>query len=493
MLHHPWLLLGVGGIALALLLSEQVLPQLPTRLADDPAAAERWLISTGADYGAAGDLLLALDMFDLRHSLLLRILLAFVALLLAVRLADQIGAALQLRRVQQLAAQASTDPPVVTPGEPLQLPTLAPLYRLRRTVPLDPVALRTRADLFLATRFARITQKPLALTEGAQETASVESGDGALPDPPALRFLAWRNPRSAYLRPLLVGGLLLLLFVAWMNATFGWMITLSVLGPGETARYAAQQLAVTYLAPDTAGPSAVQDATLRVQVGDRTETISVATRTTARLRGVDLRAALGPPGLLVQSSNEILTLPGQSNTSAQVGLVFAAVGDEEFVLLPEPAIVLRILRGLDEIDPHFLVEVFEGLEEVAAETMQPSQRLEVRAGQVQTVTLRNGAIVLQLMPLPALQIEARYLPGFWLLLPALTLIVAGAVGYGRPPIFLVMQVAPWPPDRSVIVAQSNAQAEKKALRHWLAAQADSAAHADGMSAVAVEPTEEGST
>jgi hypothetical protein len=292
------------------------------------------------------------------------------------------------------------------------------------------------------------------------------------------RLLAVRDRWAAYLRPLLPAGLLLTILFVWLVATRGWSITVPPLGPGEGERYALQQLNVHYALPqigssdgdETEGEVASPPVALDVTAGEETATIPVDGRTSARVDAVRVRAAYGPPGLLVQSVDGAaeLALPGQGARTHHVGLVFPEVGSEVFVLLPERAVALRILRGMDQTGSFFLIETFEGIEALDAGDVQPSSRMELRDDNPRTITLREGAVTLQLVPLPSLQVQVRYFPGVWLLTPALLLVIIGAGSYGWRPAFLVTQTAPWGAEQSVVVAQTNLAEEKALLADWLA-------------------------
>jgi hypothetical protein len=75
-------LLGLVSVALGLAI---LLPQIPAQAATEPQA---WLAVTVGGLGPAGDLFLALGLFDILHSLWFRLLLALIGLSLFVRAVD---------------------------------------------------------------------------------------------------------------------------------------------------------------------------------------------------------------------------------------------------------------------------------------------------------------------------------------------------------------------------------------------------------------------
>ena len=70
-------------------------------------------------------------------------------------------------------------------------------------------------------------------------------------------------------------------------------------------------------------------------------------------------------------------------------------------------------------------------------------------------------------PAPGIIIEAQFLPGVWLMLVALGLILIGATGYLRRTSYLLLQLAPWPMERTITVAQSDSRNEISAIQKVL--------------------------
>jgi hypothetical protein len=87
-------------------------------------------------------------------------------------------------------------------------------------------------------------------------------------------------------------------------------------------------------------------------------------------------------------------------------------------------------------------------------------RTEIGQDEIRTIELIRGERAgsqanLRIRFLPGLHVRVRYLPGDWLLWGGLVLALAGAVGYLRRPFFALVQLAPWPGERSVLVVQSS--------------------------------------
>jgi hypothetical protein len=60
--------------------------------------------------------------------------------------------------------------------------------------------------------------------------------------------------------------------------------------------------------------------------------------------------------------------------------------------------------------------------------------------------------------------SVRYQPASWLFWVALVLLLVGVVGFCYQPAFLLIQLAPWPMARTVVVAQSDRAEEIERLR-----------------------------
>jgi hypothetical protein len=96
-----------------------VFPQQPPGLQD--AAAERWLASAAGGYPGVGAFLRQIGVFDVLAGLWLRVLLAAVALIIALRLAvqaDALAAMLRVRREASTPEESVTDHPQSATGIP---------------------------------------------------------------------------------------------------------------------------------------------------------------------------------------------------------------------------------------------------------------------------------------------------------------------------------------------------------------------------------------
>ncbi len=240
-LADPLLLLGLTVAAFLLVLAGLLTPQMPHPVYADPAAAARWLLNAGIDFGSLGELWSALGLFNLLHSTLLRILLVLITLMLAILLADQIGTALILRGLPaRLSARTRH------PATPIVLPKGSSIYRTRSAFPMSIEALSSETDEHLATRFERTKRVSVNIGEnGDQVDSDAPTGDISAETARAdadhageeERFLCMRAVPFAYLRPLLVLGLLVGLLALWLNVTFGWEVISPSLAPTESFQY----------------------------------------------------------------------------------------------------------------------------------------------------------------------------------------------------------------------------------------------------------------
>lgn len=437
-LRRPLLLVIVGFFLLALVIVSLALPQLPGQYADDPAGATRWLLTTRNEYGSWGTFLNGLGLFDLIHSPLIRGGLALLGLLLLVHLGEQLADIHRSRRLPTLlsAAKAGT-------GEALPIPGSGEIFRSRSA--LDAPFGRM-AGVVSARLGDRFDASPSVLVRRAQV------GSGHADEAGEMRWLVQGHTWAYYLRPLLLAGILLALAVLWGGVNFGWEVTPAPLPPGSEYRFPRQGLSLAYtVLDDSAGPQS-QNSLLRVQLHDATQLLTVGRTRSARLENAVIWMTPDVPGIFLESDlPETLLLPGQSRATDRIGFVFPAPGSEESVLIPDADVGLRLVRLAEE--GRFLVETITGESGAAARSEisgDESRRIDLvrgdRMGQQVTVRLRF---------LPGLQVRVRYLPGDWLLWASLALVVAGCVGYLRRPFFALVQLGPWPEDRSVLVVQSN--------------------------------------
>ena len=481
-LRYPWLLISSGGIVLLLVLSSYYLQQLPSQLNDDPLATARWLMTVSADYGLFGDFLRGLGLFDLLHSPLLYLLFTLIGLILLVHLGDLMGAAWRLHRMTK---RLPTEGEAASAGIPLLIPTPQPVYRWRQAQPALPAELAQRLRDQLAANFDYVATMAVAFSTQAAPT------DTTVPEPipsssQEVRLFASRHLRWAMARPLFMLGLLVLWFVIWLILTFGWAVMPASLAPGAEYRYAAHELVLQYQATEQANTLKPE---LAVHVGEgsyaagcsgceRTGRASVSLPAAlpgrTRIGSVEVTTTPGAPGLLLSTvsstvSNTIsnsgqgeplLQRPGQSNRANAIGLVFPNPGSEESVVLPDQAVVLRIVRMPDSANGAFTVEIQDN-------DKRPVQHLQINKAKRETLQLNGKTVVLRFVPLPSLDVAACYVPDAWLLWLALVLILLGAVGFWYQPAFILAQLAPWPKNRTVLVVQSDVQREVDAVRRWV--------------------------
>ena len=437
-LRQPLLLVVVGVGMLLFVLVGLSLPQLPGQYADDPAGATRWLLTTRNEYGALGALLNGLGLFDLIHSPLVRIGLALLGLLLLVHLGEQLADIQRSRRLPGLLAAAKGDA-----GEPLPIAGTGQIFRSR--LALD--APFSRMSGVVGARLGdRFDANPSVLVRRTQlGGGAADTSDGEM------RWLVQGHTWAYYLRPLLLLGILLALAVLWGSVNFGWEVAPAPLAPGSEFHFSRQGLRLGYSVMNENSGSG-QVAALQVQLGDSTQLLPVGSTRTARLNNTSIRMQANVPGIFLESDTPgMLLLPGQSRTTDRIGFVFPTAGSEESVLIPDGDVGLRLVRLAEE--GRFLVETI------------PSQggavtRGEISQDETRTIELIRGERAgseasLRIRFLPGLNVRVRYLPGDWLLWGALVLGLAGAVGYLRRPFFALVQLAPWPDERSVLVVQSS--------------------------------------
>jgi len=434
-LRRPLLLISVAGFLLLLVIVGLALPQLPGQYADDPAGATRWLLTTRNEYGGLGTLLNGLGLFDLIHSPLIRAGLAVLGLLLLIHLGEQLADIQRSRRLPALLAA-----PIDGTGEPLPIPGSGQVFRSRSGLDAAFAQMSGAISRRLGNRF---DANPSVLVRRAQVSDTPENEEGEM------RWLVQGHVWAYYVRPLLLAGILLALAVLWAGVNFGWEVTPAPLPPGGDFRFPQQGLHLRYA---VIGEQGSQSAALQVELGDATQLLAVGRSQTARLNNTNIRMQSDVPGIYVESDKPgTLLLPGQNGTTDRIGFVFPAPGSEESVLIPDGDVALRLVRLVE--DGQFLVETIAG--DSGAVT-----RSEISQDDVRSVVLLRGEqagsqATIRLRFLPGLTVHLRYLPGDGLLWAALILVLAGAAGYLRRPFFALVQLAPWPGERSVLVVQSS--------------------------------------
>lgn len=477
-------LLGlVGGLIFLLYLGAALIQQMPGQIADDPAAATRWLLTLGEEYGVFGNVLRTLGLFDVRHNPVLQLLLAIIALIILVRLGNTLAT---LWRFWQ-SAQWLTIPGVLA-GMPLSLPSTQSLYRLRQATTQMPAALATQLTQELTPQFAEVlsttlsvTAPPMAIVEtrttpsSASEVATGESAPAT-----ERRLLARRHYVPwLWLQPLFYGGLLLALAAIWIILLAGWEITPPPLAPGEQYRATTQRVTLSYTILEHGDELAP---TLGVEMADSVQQVPLGEKRWLQLGQVTLQANAGPPALWISSKEAAVTLsrPSQSQNTMDLGLIFPTLGSEDSVVV-ENRVGLRIVRvavlpeaikanASDDSHnttdsplgtaPHeqFLVEVYQ------PDAGKPVQTIVVSGPATAKIQVSGKVRELRFVPISSMAAAVRYQPAIWLLWVALMLVVVGAIGYCYRPAFLLLQLAPWPTGRTVVVAQSDVAAEIERLR-----------------------------
>ncbi len=436
-LLRPWLLLALAGLALILVVTAAVLPQLPGQFVTDPVSASRWFLTTANDYGSVGGTLRDLGLFDLTHSLTLRFLLAGLGLLLLLHTGELVGRAWAMHRLSAAVAEAGA-----TAGEPVALNMGSMVQRQRVAVDRLPVDLTEAVGEQMATQFPAV-----------QTTTHLLEGDGNREGGVESRLLGVEHGWAAWLRAAGGVGLMLGLAAMWLAVNLGWAVDLPLLTPGATFRYAPHVFSLAYTVPNRRPP-----AQLQIGVGEAQTTLSpVGPNRTARLGTVSVSAESVSPGLFIVTNRAALAPAGQGQLLDQVGLLFPSPGAEETVTLPEQESALRLVRlpgppGGPDGSPTFLVELFDSRSAVSGE---PAQRLEIQSSEASSLFLDGGQLQVTFVPMPGLAVSVASLPGLWLLWPALILILVGGVGFLRRPRFVLAQIAPWPTERSVIIVQSD--------------------------------------
>ena len=477
---RPVLLLLVALATLALVLLGLALPQLPGNLAGDATATSRWLLNTVAQMGTPGDMLRGLGLFDVLASPLLRWLLLLLAALLLLQLGQQLGDALQLQRVRRLRPDDLHAPTAA--GEPVPLP-VTPRYRQRSTHDVAPDVLLAEVRAALGERFTHVGEVRVQeislddtlLGEGADDGSNSSGGNDKgkrVEVAEEMRLLATRDLRASLLRPLLLAGGLLALAAAWWLATQSWGVVSPPLAPGDSFAQPTQNFRVQYVVAEAdaaegnateegaaegktventavseeAVPS-VPELLLRVRVGDATRELPL-TQAEQRLllNGVRVRASVVSPGLLVRTldGRRTLVTPGGSDFRSAVGLGFPSL-NLEATLQQANAALLSFVRVEDDAgNTRFDVDIVAQAEAPRSLTISDAVQ-----------TLDAGSASLEIVRVPSVQVVARRTPGGWLLVPAALLVAAGFVGFWRQPAFALVQLVPWPGDRTVLVVQGS--------------------------------------
>jgi hypothetical protein len=318
------------------------------------------------------------------------------------------------------------------------------------------LAVTQPGQLWQATIEAREQPALLAATTDSAESTVHEDIPGG--SSTEQRWLLVHHARSAWLRPLLFGGLALALLSIWMAVHIGWSVAPAALAPGESYSYPPHDILLEYgVRPGTGDAWPVLTATIASDV----ITLNAATDRNGRIGGADVELGQGPPAMWVETADPLLLAPGGLPDEARRGLgaLFPQPGSEQVVVLANRNAGLRIVRLADGDtgEPAFLVEVYE------AGSVQPSQRLQVNSDARVVMGEEDTPLDLKLTPTVGVQVEVSRRPGRWLLWLALCMAAVGALGYLRHPGFTLVQLSPWPVERSVVIVQSNRPTPVRAL------------------------------
>ncbi len=429
-LRRPSLAITLTLLLLGLLLLARFIPQIPGQAAEDPASAMRWLNAERDGWGAWGGVLRTLGLFNVTGSPLFFALLALLTLVGSVHLAAQIAA----MRLPRLLEDALHAPAGVSP---LPLEGMDGVHRLRVALDESP---QTAIDEIHQKLEARFGPSPLP-----EAIPAADGGPGE-----EVRMLATSGMRRLWLRPLLPAGALVAVAVLWVGAVFGWNVRPPTLAPGETFISQPHNVTLSYTVPANAGA--------QIDVAIAGLAARLEGSAAARLgNGASVRAQPGAPALLLRSDGPLLALPGESESRAEIGLVFPQPGSEQIVLLPESGAGVRIVRLPAGAENAFLVELY------ARDGVQPLQRVEISEAQTVNLPLEMGDVPLHLEPTSGMNVTVRSAPGWWLFWPALVLMIAGAVGLLSRPRFVLAQLQPWPVGRSVLTLQSSDEASIAAV------------------------------
>jgi hypothetical protein len=448
-LRHPVGLLLIAGLLLILQSAALFLPQMPGQLTEDAVERARWLLAAQEPYGDLGALLAWLGLFDFARSYVLRGLLVILILLMAMQVGDLLAMVQRIQLLRRGLAEAS-----YAAGTPLTTPGLQTVYRQRRALALLP-------DVAAAQLSAQIGR-------ASDTRVAVAGAEGQIVDEE--RWLRIDHQPFLYLRILLVAAATAALILLWVIITVGWDAQPPLLAPDASFRLASHDLRLSYQV--TPGdPNAAPDATaptLLVSMGAEEGMLDARFPGQLRLGSAEIGSTPADPALVVEAwiggaPVAALALPGQSGLRHRFSFAFPSVGSEESVLIPGAELGVRLVRLPDSY--RFLMEVVSSASDVE------TQRTEINANDAIVVPYpgaADGELVLRFRYLPMLRVHVQSMPGDWLAIPLLALVLVGGVGLLRRPRFLICQVAPWPPQRSVLVVQSDDSATTTALATWAA-------------------------
>jgi len=322
------------------------------------------------------------------------------------------------------------------------------------------------------------------------------------------RLFALGDIRFALLRPVLFIGLFFTLLTIWIIVLWGWTLNPDPLAPGAEYRSVAQRVALRYEVTEqqpilpssavvettaernasSASPIAVDENVIgsaasitdpqitgaaeamtdSVRIPMLVATVGEQTFRAPIYRAIHLNwgqtvitSRAGPPALYLRTtSNEPqLSRLGQSQTVPSMGLLFPSPGSEESIVVAQ-ALGLRIIR-LPQNDNaeernQFLAEVYD-----ANNLLIKRISIKERVSTELLLDDPTGAqpIMVEFIALPGMALEVAHRPAMWLFWPALLLSLVGIIGFARQPAFVLLQFAPWPIDRTVVIVQSDEKDE----------------------------------
>jgi hypothetical protein len=392
-LDSMWRFASSGRVTLALiallaatLALAVVFPQLPAGL--DSAATDRWFGAAVAGYRGLGTTLRAVGAFDILQGLWLRILLAFLAYNLALRLAEQFR---RIRRAWRTVAL----PPPFPPDLPAERVTLG-------------------STLEAATGAVQEAMHP-------RYTALVSAADAGY-----ARVYGRRRRAGLLAAPVLSLGLLLLLTGLVVNGLAGWLtadIALAASGSAGLSVGGGLQLLLDSIEGEgratrsnvtvTRSDGRQEHLTAGYTLPARSGNLWIAQRATGP--ALQARARSSDHPLLLQS------LGTDSQANASLDLPFRQASELAFAI-PARNLAFRVVsyNALPEQGiqgPVFLVEAYRGDTATAFLT----QLVE------NTATLTIEDISVDLRRDRYVELVAAYLPGLGPIALGLLLVMVGAV------------------------------------------------------------------
>jgi hypothetical protein len=455
-LTSRWLLLGCAGFTFLAIGASLLIPQLPGQIDGETGAATRWIATASSAYGEFGEIMARIGIFSVLQNPIFRVVLAVTGAVVLAQLVATTLVAYRLRQLPALLDLAST-----VNGEPLPISLPYRVRRWREVYAEEPLATATDMQTLLPVLYDRMERRTVRVAQAPAVTAFEQAQgrkDAAAPtDHPLLeeRLLTVRGRVDVLLRPLLPLGMLLALLLIWWQTYWGWEFRPGPIIPGERTSFAQRGVSLAYTL-DQPSPGIMAPA-MRVEINERTTTIPFGATMRATVDGADVSAEPGTPGLVVQVPDgaALLARPGQTTTSAQIGLGFPRAGSEETLLVPQHGIGLRIVRtggGPLAERASFLVEIYRGDSEAPVRRFTVDRSL---AEVVEAGTSGDESVLLAFVPLSTLDARVSHVPAPWLFWLALALTLAGLAGYRRRPGFAMVQVGPWPIQRAVVNVQTD--------------------------------------